>query len=84
MIDISAGGIRFRSAGSFIPGDEAIVEMIGRGDAPALVGLTIVHVDAPPGADVSFGARFAPLRAEVLRQIMGDDETEVRRHRASA
>lgn len=84
VVDISAGGIRFRSTDAFKPGDEAIVEMIGRGGAPALIGLTVIHVDAPEGVDVSFGARFTPLSPEVMRELMGDAPADVRQHRASA
>jgi hypothetical protein len=84
VIDISAGGIRFRSRDAFRPGDEAIVEMIGRGGAPALVGLTVIHVDAPSGSDASFGARFTPLSPEVMRELMGESPADVRQHRASA
>lgn len=84
IIEISANGVRFRCTERFAPGDEAIVEMIGRTGAPGLVGLTIVHGTPESNGELTFGASFTAMRPEVLRAMMGEAPAEVRRHRASA
>ncbi len=84
VVEISASGIRFRSIEHFEPGDEAVVEMIGRTGAPGLVGLTIIHGVPSLGSDATFGARFTPMRPEVLQAIMGNAPADIRSHRASA
>lgn len=67
VLDISAGGLRFISQLAFDIGDEAVVEMSGKGGPPRLVGLTIVrHAETETGLD-TFGARFMSMRADVLR-----------------
>ncbi|MBL8746214.1 MAG: PilZ domain-containing protein [Phycisphaerae bacterium] len=83
VVEISAGGVRFRSAEVFRRGDEAVVEMIGRSGAPGLVALTIVH-GSGSGAEATFGARFTAMRPEVLRAVMGEGAVDIRSHRASA
>lgn len=84
-VDLSAGGVRFRSEAPFEPGDRAVLTMAGGSGARALVGVEVVHATRS-GATTTCGARFMALTPDMVRSVltMPHNGRGVRAHRASA
>lgn len=78
-INLSASGLRFRSARPFRAGDHAVIRMTGHRGGTGLVGLDIMHADPATG---HYGARFVAPRPAVVRRAL--DPREGRPRRASA
>lgn len=87
-LDLSAGGLRFRSGELFNPGDRAVIQMTSRSGTPGLVGLRIVHATRTVEGGSIYGACFVPLSPDTVRVALTQRpsaiQPDVRRHRASA
>lgn len=82
VIDLSAGGVRFRCDGVVVPGGRAVIRMSGSSGTPGLVGLRVVYAGDPIDGAVIAGACFTPLSPEVVRSLLLAQEVGSLKRRA--